>query len=909
MVVSIDSTKKTTIRTPEQPRWNQQQFERFKRHLKDSLKQLGVTITGNIQHKKLNATVATISMGVRSSDFGSACSGSEDSGLDAVQTPQHEAFSLHLSRTISVVCGGLRAPNPPSKAVALIRAWILDRMLCLSNVPVAEPVPPAAKAAGGPTGSGGGASGPDVTGGGGGGADRGGGSENSNSKDSAANAEGTSGHQSRDQTTDQRSQTAVGCTDSPICEDDRETEDEDDTPPRGPATNPMTGALSGGPHQSHQTTLQRCHTGGEWNISKDKPKTGELGEASAETESDSDEDVDMSSADHNSMEAGDSGKAKARARVIAEVRSASEGLALPDSVLQGIDKILDVYQENGCSVLRMLSLDAKLVLVLAEYHGDNKSVLVPSGPLLPHGQFAIMISTRWRTKGRVKNDPAFRHSANTLQISARTKHLPTQCSVQPIRLFKYGACFGLLSRDRALKKASPILGFTSTLYSEDEDMGLWERVRTQKATAAEGILSDAVRQTVRVLESALDNLNQKGIAVGAGAIGNARISADNRIIFPDLSQSALFPETNNEYSRQAQNANYYMYRQNSSCGWKLVDPTGSDNEFTATFLNDHSVLNVLRSERQSGKDLALANLHESVPEDAPRTRARGTANTATKGIKKELAFKRDQQSVARNLSLVLRFPVLAPTDLEYKKFNTAMARIVNSGKGGKAIRQTVDFLAGACSGQHILDRHWKQCADWFLKSMGDGAGNPFWAENAAGHLFMTAYIPDPSLESRIRGNGVRVESSLFTLPKGWTLQDKSPQCSFLNERLPAVVLKLESEEKGNGIFAGQDISEKVLVCVYLGDYVSDPATRPLSRMVVHNTSSCGTEEWAYCFGIEDLRRCLEFPALGQSVNAPSRGEASNCSLERNQWATFIDENGKRKLAFPIYSDRAITDGE
>jgi len=156
---------------------------------------------------------------------------------------------------------------------------------------------------------------------------------------------------------------------------------------------------------------------------------------------------------------------------------------------------------------------------------------------------------------------------------------------------------------------------------------------------------------------------------------------------------------------------------------------------------------------------------------------------------------------------------------------------------------------------------------------------------------------------------VRVESSLFTLPKGWTLQDKSPQCSFLNELLPAVVLKLESEEKGNGLFAGQDISEKVLVCVYLGDYVSDPATRPLSRMVVHNTSSCGTEEWAYCFGIEDLRRCLEFPALGQSVNAPSRGEASNCSLERNQWATFIDENGKRKLAFPIYSDRAITDGE
>ncbi len=153
--------------------------------------------------------------------------------------------------------------------------------------------------------------------------------------------------------------------------------------------------------------------------------------------------------------------------------------------------------------------------------------------------------------------------------TAMTKHLPTTCagSVQPIRLFKFGACFGLLSRDKVLKKASPILGFTSILYSEHEFMGLWDHVRTRTATGAEGILSDAVRQTVRVLESALHVLNQKGIAVGAGAIGSAQITADSRIIFPDLSQSALFPETNNEYSayysRQVQNANYYMYRQNS----------------------------------------------------------------------------------------------------------------------------------------------------------------------------------------------------------------------------------------------------------------------------------------------------------------------------------------------------------
>jgi hypothetical protein len=114
------------------------------------------------------------------------------------------------------------------------------------------------------------------------------------------------------------------------------------------------------------------------------------------------------------------------------------------------------------------------------------------------------------------------------------------------------------------------------------------------------------------LESALDVLNQKSFVVGAGAIGSAQITADSIIIFPDLSQSALFPETNNEYSRQIQNANHYMYRQNSSCGLKLLDPTESANEFTATFLNDHSMLNVtiLRSERQSGlwKGLSIGEL-------------------------------------------------------------------------------------------------------------------------------------------------------------------------------------------------------------------------------------------------------------------------------------------------------------
>jgi hypothetical protein len=32
-------------------------------------------------------------------------------------------------------------------------------------------------------------------------------------------------------------------------------------------------------------------------------------------------------------------------------------------------------------------------------------------------------------------------------------------------------------------------------------------------------------------------------------------------------------------------------------------------------------------------------------------------------------------------------------------------------------------------------------------------------------------------------------------------------------------------------------------------------------------------------------------------------------LKRDQWAWLKDENGKRMLAYPIYSDRAIADGE
>jgi hypothetical protein len=232
------------------------------------------------------------------------------------------------------------------------------------------------------------------------------------------------------------------------------------------------------------------------------------------------------------------------------------------------------------------------------------------------------------------------------------------------------------------------------------------------------------------------------------------------------------------------------------------------------------------------------------------------------------------------------------------------------------IRRMVDLLAIETSGQVqcILDRHWRHCADWLLKSLRGSAGGAaakeyFLARDAEAHLFLTAYIPHPSLASQISGDGVRVEGSLFTVPRGWTLEKKSSRCSFLDKTLPAVVVKLESEEKGNGLFAGQEIGPKELVCVYIGEHVKDKGTRPLSRMVVHQTSSAGSEGWAYCYGMEDLSRCIAICAVGPCANAPSRGEATNCSLDRNQWALFKDEKGIRMLAFPIASNRTLANGE
>ena len=873
VAISIDSSKKVLAFTPGIGSPNSTAYEKFKKQLKHVL---GSHITGNIIHKKLIPTVAS--------------SVASDSSLEAGYAATYGAYSLNLARTASVVFGGLRAPNSPCNGVAGVRAWILGRMISLSKAAVSPAAgnrePDVTGGGGGGGGEGGG------EGGGGGGADSGRSEPGEVLTDKAADknrgvaGSGPSGHDSGASSngsgpgSDGRQNGKSH--QSTLFPDDETTEDEDsdDKQSQGPATKPTPG----GP----------------------------------ETESDSDEDVDMSSADHTLIKAGDSGEADAHAKVMAEIRAACDSQNIPGTVAQGVDKILEVYQQNGCRVVRMLSLDSKKILVLAAYHGNTYSVLSPQGPLLPQGQFAIMISALWRTKSRVKNDPAFRHAAHVLQISTRTKHLTTDyvAAPQPIRLFKHGACMGLISRDRPLKKGSLVLGFTSIPYAEK---GLWDHIRTQTTSADKEILSDSVRQTVRKLEFGIRVLNQKGLAVGPVAIDSAQITNESggRIIFPDLSQAAVFPETENQYSRQAQEATNYMLRSNSSCSWERVNPTDSHVEFSATFLSDASLFDVLRNERQSGGGLALASSDNLIPEEA----SRGKGIKTHKGLKKMDAFQKDQQSVARNLACVLRFPASPPTNIERESFLKEVSTILKSRKrvqDDAAVRRTVELLAGGCSGpgQRILDRHWNHCAYWFLRSMGKHvlANDPeaqerFLADQAEEHLFLTAYIPQTSLSSLISGDGLRVEGSVFTLPQGWTLLEKSDRCSFLDQRLPAVVVKLESVAKGTGLFAGQRVGKKELVCVYIGDYVSDPGARPSSRMVVKHTSYANGSEWAYCYGIEDLSRCLSLSALGPSVNAPSSGEATNCSLGRNEWAILKDQMGTKMLAYPVTSNCEIANGE
>jgi hypothetical protein len=607
-------------------------------------------------------------------------------------------------------------------------------------------------------------------------------------------------------------------------------------------------------------------------------------------------------------------RAEARARVIDEIRSgcAGRGLAFGSDTEQVVAKILEVYQTLDSEPMRLLSMDDDKMCVLAQYQGDDTRVLQPQGPLPPGGQFTIMISQRFRTKARVKNDPAFRHTYNALHMSKRMKHLAARgvTRIEQIRMFPKGASLAIFSPDAVLRKQSLVLGATSIAYVEK---GFWDSVRGEvvKENETLPLLQDTVREHVRNLLFAIDYFNKKGMALGHAAVKSAGIAENGAISFQDLSQSALFPETNETHSRQAQIALNILDRNNTSWSWRrteVVKP-GQPAPMAAHFLSDTTIQAMLQKERESGNLKGLA-----LPVSFPK------ANLAEKSKKEAVtkgdAFRCDQVNVAHALAAVLRYPASCPGAAEFAALAAQISRIAKQvGLQGqqantkKAVHDMINWLAGSkTSKEHSQSGSWKRCADFLVQSLGKRACS---ANSMQDHLFLTAFIPTAQMEKLIMNAGLRVEDSTIRFPRDWQLKPQNVK-GKLEDTLqgkvhPAAVVKHESDLKGVGIFAGRNVGANELVLIYIGELENDSEIRPASRMVVKQTfGGSGT----YCFGIEDLTKCLEIgPALGQYANAPGPDESPNCKLVRSKSLTYTNKKtGKEIIAFPVFSIDEIAEG-
>jgi hypothetical protein len=608
-----------------------------------------------------------------------------------------------------------------------------------------------------------------------------------------------------------------------------------------------------------------------------------------ETESDS--EFEFESGEHSTFKTGDSGEEddlicakESRARVISAIRSEFAGRRLPfgESTEQALDKIFSMYQSYDCILHHLMCMDGEKIIVQAQYKGEDRCVLQPQGPLLPGGRFSIMISARWRKKERAKNDPAFRHSSIALQMSQRTKHQLAEyvAKIQPIRLFAHGASMALVSQEPILKRGSMVLGFTSIPHA---DKVLWDNIwGRDNTTGNDEKLCDGLRVCLRQLVFAIYTFNQKGLALGQAAVLSARIADDGAITFLDLSQSTVFPETSDPHSRQAQQATTFLNRQNTSLSWAYKEPAKIN--FHIHCLSDATVLELQQNARQSG--LAVQN---AVPDHEPRNKA----------IKKDAAFQKDQACVAQALARVLRFSTSPPSTEQCNSLTKEVLRIANLKKKDK-VDLMITALAGAAGhGTGHLGHAWKRCADFVIQSLAKTDAY----SSVADHLFITTYIPQPSIASLIYGAGWRFEDTAFKLPEGW--KQVSGQ-SILNQPIPAVVVRHESDVKGVGLISGRAVRAKELVFVYLGELVCNAETRPSSRMVVKQTVG---DVRQYCFGVEDLLECVRIgPALGPYANAPGPGERPNCDLD--QYKRFIceDETGKKYLGFPAYSIIPLAEG-
>ena len=449
-----------------------------------------------------------------------------------------------------------------------------------------------------------------------------------------------------------------------------------------------------------------------------------------------------------------------------------------------------------------------------------------------------------------------------------------------------------------------VLGFTTMPFAE---RNFWDELGSHLAVGTDGVtvLADRFRILLRHLEFATKIFNQKGVALGSGAIEGAEIEEDsNRISFPDLSLSILFPENSDPHSRQALEAVTIMNRQNSSYGFPHADGQ-SGLAITAHFLSDASVKEILRSEKKSGKGVSLLGpAHADVTKNA--------------ALKKETAFQKDQESVARMLVSVLCSPAdEPPRGSRLDVLREELEKITSNACTAKAIAQLTSLITISVSRhskqktmpqkklQHSQQRTLQLCADFVLRSLRTNLKvGSYTAQKAEDHLLLTACILSPAHATMIYGPGLVIRQGVFSLPPLWKLNGT---CPFLGQQLPDIVVKHESDLKGVGTLAAQRIAEGQLVLIYIGEFELHSESRPVSRMIVkHTCTNRHDDSWAYCFGIEDLAECIDSgPALGPYANAPGPGEKSNCTLDKFKSFRLTDERGREMIGYPMFSSRVI----
>ena len=279
-------------------------------------------------------------------------------------------------------------------------------------------------------------------------------------------------------------------------------------------------------------------------------------------------------------------------------------------VLTGVDTILEIYQTHDCQINVLKSIDTHMIVVLATYNGDSR------GPLLPGAKVRIMISARWRTKARLKNDPVLRHAHITQQMSSRTKHMTADgvSRIEPVRLFKHGATMGVVSSDHPLRNNSLVLGFTTTIMAHGAK-SLSDSFKGSVRVGHDGVpaLTDALRTRCRQAVFAIKILHGKGLFLGQMAFDSAELDDKDCISFPILSNSVLFPEGTDPHSRQAQTAVQALNRQNTSLSWDPQAAKEGRPSLTATFISDSTVDDVIRKAKNSGKGLGRLIPNEDLP--------------------------------------------------------------------------------------------------------------------------------------------------------------------------------------------------------------------------------------------------------------------------------------------------------